>query len=120
MQIIYDVFPAHVAVAPAGLCELSEMTAFPPPEGAYRVDKARVVVTATHVMVAKDMDGGPAVIFREEYSELVKNSKDNDSFVKTSSGKMLAFRKDTTCGCGSRLRGWNPFTVLHSSSDPAQ
>jgi len=120
MQSLYDLFPAHLAVAPAGLCELSEMTAFPPVDGAYRVEKSRVIVTDTHIIVARDTDAGPAVVFQERYSKFIKNTKDTDSYVMTTSGKLLAFRKDTNCGCGSRLRGWNPFTIMNSVNDPTE
>jgi hypothetical protein len=120
MRSLFDLFPAHLAVAPAGLCELRDMTAFPPPKGAYRVEKTRVIVTDTHIIVASDTDSGPSIIFQERYSEFIKNNRSEDSYVETLSGKLLAFRRDDDCGCGSRLRGWNPFSVMNSVNDPTE
>ena len=120
MQILFDLFPAHLSISPPGTCALDEYKSFPPVAGAYYVDKTRVIVTSEYVMVARDSDTGPLVIFREGYTLFDKNEKSTDSFVVTDAGKMLAFRRDTNCGCGSRLRGWNPFRIMSSKNDPTE
>lgn len=67
------------------------------------------------MIVAKDGDQGPQIVFKETYDTYIASDEvTKDSFVVTSSGKMLAFKKDTGCGCGSRLRGWNPYKTLNA------
>jgi hypothetical protein len=122
MQIKHDVFPAFVGVAPPGTYQtVQELTSAPISEGATQVWKARVVVTDESVMVAVDGPEGPMIVFSEGISEFHKsNVKTEDSYVLTTSGKMLAYKKDENCGCGSRLRSWNPYRHVYSSKDPSQ
>lgn len=119
MRIIKDVFPAHVAVAPAGLTDdVTSVRSSPTSEGAHYVSKTRVVLTEEHVTVAADGPEGAVIIFYEKYVEFVPEiEKGKDSWVVTASGKVLAFKKDTNCGCGSRLRSWNPYKTLNSIKD---
>jgi hypothetical protein len=50
---------------------------------------------------------GANVVFNETY---ISHSKiDRIHRVTTESGKLIAFSKDDNCGCGSRLRSWNPY-----------
>ena len=112
MRIVFDLFPAHVSIAPRGTVPLSEMTSLPIPHGAYRVENARVILTDTQIVVVRDSDGGPTIVFREAYGTFENNGKAVDSRVQTTLGKTLAFRRDTSCACGSRLRGWNPLRHL--------
>jgi hypothetical protein len=118
MRILVDVFPAHVAVAPAGLLtDISTLKSDPPTEGATYLQTARVVMTETDVYIAIDSNQGPVIAFMEPY--LRENyyqpaSKTDDYRVMTSTGKMVAFKKDENCGCGSRLRGWNPYKTVTS------
>jgi hypothetical protein len=122
MQIKHDVFPAFVGVAQHDLLEvLQDLRSAPITPGAYQVTKARIVVTDTLVMVAVDGNEGPMIIFREDYSEFHKsNVKTEDSYIKTVTGKMIAYKKDENCGCGSRLRSWNPYGHVYSSKDPSE
>jgi hypothetical protein len=64
-------------------------------------------------MVAVDSPEGAKVIFQEEYVTFEKDLK-GESKIVTKSGKMLAFKRDTNCGCGSRLRSWNPTRTLNT------
>jgi len=48
----------------------------------------------------------------------LSGSRDVDSQLLTESGKGLAFRRQDNCGCGSRLRAWNPYKTLNSIKDP--
>lgn len=122
MKILFDLFPAHLSIAPPDRYPVADMQSHPQLDGAYYVGKTRVIVTDTYVMVARDGDSGtgPVIIFREDYALFDKNDKSSDSFIVTESGKTLAFKKDSNCGCGSRLRGWNPFSVMTSKNDPTE
>lgn len=119
MKILLDRFPCHLAALPAGkLDDVTKMTSFQPTNGSNYLEITRVIVTNEHVLVAKDSPQGPQIVFRETYETFIPSEKsDEDSFVVTSSGKMLAFKKDRGCGCGSRLRGWNPYRTLNSIKD---
>jgi hypothetical protein len=122
MQIKHDVFPAFVGVAQHDLLEtLQDLRSAPITTGAHQVTKARIVVTDEVVMVAVDSNEGPMIIFREAYTEFHKsNVKTEDSYIKTVTGKMIAYKKDENCGCGSRLRSWNPYRHVYSTKDPVE
>jgi hypothetical protein len=122
MNIKHDVFPAFVGVAPHDLLEtLQDLRSAPITAGAHQVTKARIVVTDEVVIVAVDSNEGPMIIFRESYSEFHKsNVKTEDSYIKTVTGKMIAYKKDENCGCGSRLRSWNPYRHVYSTKDPVE
>lgn len=112
--IIYDIFPAHVAVLPAGvLTDPRDLSSYPTSENAYYVGKTRVIVTEEAVFIAQDSPDGPQIIFREGYIDFFRSKTPaTDSHIITESGKMLAFKKDTACGCGSRLRSWHVYSTL--------
>lgn len=116
-KIIYDLFPAHVSAAPANLIpDPIEFTSLSTIQGTYQLDTARVIVTETHVLIAQDTPNGAQIVFNETYTNFYKSAAQNlDSVVVTSSGKVLAFKKDESCGCGSRLRSWNPYKTLYST-----
>jgi hypothetical protein len=120
MQIIYDLFPSHLVVAPANFTtDVHDLQSSPPTKDAYYLQTNRIIISGTHITVAADSPEGPSIIFNERYASFEKSSHPNfDSYVVTESGKMLAFKKDTNCGCGSRLRSWNPYRTLGSINDP--
>ena len=122
MKIMHDVFPAFVGVGQPDLVPtLQNLRSAPITPGAYQVTKARIVVTDEAVMVAVDGQDGPMIIFRERYTEFHKsNVKTEDSYILTETGKMIAYKKDENCGCGSRLRSWNPYRHVYSSQDPTE
>jgi hypothetical protein len=112
MKIIHDIFPAKLIVAPAGLVDsVDELSIKPATRGAYLVDTARVIITDLLIVIAQDSPEGPLVIFQEKYESFVKGEQ---SKVVTVSGKMVVYERDTNCGCGSRLRGWNVTRTLYS------
>ena len=114
MRIIFDMFPAVlVAVAPGLVSDLDQVKVVPPTEGAFMVDACRVVVDSDLIMVAVDTPEGAKVIFQEEYDVFIKD-RSGESKILTKSGKMLAFKLDKNCGCGSRLRSWNPTRTLNT------
>jgi hypothetical protein len=118
MSKTVDVFPANVVVAPVGKYEeLSEMgVSNPPPSDCARIDMARVLLMNNRIMVVQDSPEGPTVLFQEDVIEYF--AQDNVHRVKTKSFKTLAFTKDRNCGCGSRLRTWNPYSSIQSTKDP--
>lgn len=119
MRVLYDLFPAHFTVAPAGvLTDVHLLASKPPTEGSFYVQTTRVIITDTHITVAQDSHLGAQIIFNERYTFFEKSTNPElDSYVTTESGKMAAFKKDTNCGCGSRLRSWNPYKTLGSIYD---
>lgn len=116
MKIILDRFPCHlVAIAADKLDDVTALRSYDPTPGATYLEVTRVIITEDQIVVAKDSDSGPQIVFRESYDQYIPSTElTKDSFVVTSSGKMLAFKKDTGCGCGSRLRGWNPYKTLNA------
>lgn len=120
-RIIYDLQPAHCAVKKENLeadtPDVLTLTSNPEaldPESFY-IPQARVIITQDYVIVAADDPSGPKVVFRERYRTFSKSNKDTiDSRIQTISGKILAFQRDTTCGCGSRLKSWNPYNYLEN------
>jgi hypothetical protein len=115
MKIIKDIFPAHLAVVPAGFLEdVYDLNSAPATEGAYYLATTRVIVTEDTVLVAQDSPEGAKIVFQEKYEIFLI---EGEFRVVTLTGKMLAFKKDTNCGCGSRLRSWNPYRTLNSMKD---
>jgi hypothetical protein len=116
-----DVFPALLRVAPPD--SLSDITTLSirgeAPQGSRFLDRCRIVILRDQILVALDSPEGPQLVFREKVIETRHIEK--MSYVKTESGKILAFTKDENCGCGSRLRSWNPYgNVVGSSKDPSE
>jgi hypothetical protein len=114
-----DVFPAIVRLAPPG--SLSAITDLAirgdAPEGTRKLDRCRVAIVKDLLMIAVDSPGGPQLVFREKVVE--KTHQGQVHYALTESGKILAFERDDNCGCGSRLRSWNPFGgIVMSSEDP--
>lgn len=125
MSAQHDVFPAFVIFLQADdPTPTPEMTSAPPfPKTGRSFDKARVVVYGTRVTVAIDGDNGPKIVFSEEYqhgTHFKNPDKTKDSYITTTSGKKIAYRRNDACGCGSRLRSWNPYRSLNSIKDPTE
>lgn len=116
-KILYDLFPAYVGAASAEVAaklpSAYDLSSSPITPDAYQISTARVIVTEKHVLIAVDSPDGAQIVFREEYNIFKKSDKQTeDSYIITNSDKVLAFKKDTNCGCGSRLRSWNPYKTL--------
>lgn len=114
-----DVFPAVIRLAPPN--SLESYTDLLPigdaPQGTRRVDRCRVVVIAGVLVIAQDSPEGPQIIFREKVQEIEHDKK--VTHILTESGKIIVIKKDDNCGCGSRLRSWNPYgSYVTSSQDP--
>lgn len=114
MKVRADIFPAHLAVVPAGFTDdVTAIKSAPATKGAYYLATTRVIVTDELIVVAQDSPDGAQIVFREAYDEFLPPAdKKGDYRVVTKTGKMLAFRKDSNCGCGSRLRSWNAYKTI--------
>lgn len=127
MHVVFDLFPARIFVAPPSdeLSSMSyeELTVLSSAPGFRRVDAVRVVITEATVMVAADSPSGPMLIFQEKYdpaSLQTQKNRSKPSRLRTLTGKVLVFQKDDNCGCGSRLRTWNPYRTVFSTKDPVE
>lgn len=123
MKVICDIFPARARVIPEGpageeialLHETVSITAAVP--GSRLVTATRIVLTPNTIMIAADSNGGPTLIFREKYdpeTAKIDRTGRTASRVTTLTGKIIVFDKDVNCGCGSKLRGWNPYRILET------
>lgn len=116
-----DVFPAIIYLAePDSLQNYTDLQMTGErPKATRKVDRSRVSVLDGLLLVAVDAPEGPKLVFRERLAAYEKDANGTTHHALTVSGKILAFDKDINCGCGSRLRSWNPFSyVLTSQSDP--
>lgn len=122
MRALADVFPALVWIAPPNSVGIDEFTIPGPyPEGTRKVDRVRVVLLGESILIAKDSPEGPTLVFREKFTH--RHVEGKLQTVLTESEKVVSFIKDDSCGCGSRLRGWNPYgqnTSVYSSEDPTE
>jgi hypothetical protein len=123
---IFDLFPARVVVCPeAALVSAESQSTFSWAEAIHvqhsrRVEAVRVVLTLDTVMIAADSNSGPVLIFREKYDPATLNKTKKRATLTTVTGKFLSVEKDENCGCGSRLRTWNPSRTMYSSKDPVE
>lgn len=118
-----DLFPAFVALASADdPVVYTDMTSGPLfPKTARQITVARVVIFGDSITIAIDGAAGPKIVFQEaiQANTFIKGpDAKKDSYVVTASGVKIAFRRDDACGCGSRLRSWNPYSAVHSSQNP--
>ncbi len=75
----------------------------------------RVVVIAGYIMIAADSPTGPVLIFSQttDPSKIkFRPGKNDESFVITHNGRLIVFKRDDSCGCGSKLRAWNPLKTV--------
>ena len=124
MKIVVDIFPAHVQVAPPNVfTDVHTLNSYPHQEGAFYVGTTRVILMDVEankvVLVAQDSPQGAQIVFKERINTFI-DEIDGTYRLITVSGKTLAFSKDTNCGCGSRLRSWNPYRTLQSIKDPTE
>jgi len=114
MNIKADIFPAIAIFSPIGaLVNLADLSFTNIPEGAKKVDRIRVLVMNSVITVASDSPEGIKIVFREAVAQYIKD--DRTHRVRTVAGKDIVFTKDSNCGCGSRLKSWNPYgKILYS------
>lgn len=116
-----DVFPAILYLAePDSLQNYTDLQMTGErPKGTRKVDRSRIAVLDGLLHVAVDSPEGPKLVFRERLAAYEKDQNGTTHHALTVSGKILVWDKDHNCGCGSRLRSWNPFGgILNATSDP--
>lgn len=119
-----DVFPAVLTVAPPDASPASSLSPVSPAP-ARTLEKVRVIVTLDAVYVFQDASGGPQLIFSERLAEYTPppalppratpqqvRALRREATLTTDSGKTLAFHRSDNCGCGSRLKGFDPFDSI--------
>ena len=116
-----DIFPAIVIIAPSESLDdyaLLQMSGGRP-QGTRVVDRSRVAIVNGKMHVVVDSPEGPKLVFREIILDYSKSEDGQTHHALTETGKIIAFGKDHNCGCGSRLRSWNPFgNYLSATGDP--
>jgi hypothetical protein len=127
MKITFDMFPARILVIPPSesldALEYESITFRTEVQSARRVEAVRVVLTERTIMIAGDSSNGPVLIFQEKYdpsSIMLQKNRSKPARVTTLTGKVIIFEKDENCGCGSRLRAWNPYRTVYSTKDPIE
>lgn len=112
-----DLFPAIVSVYPSsfvdGLVSPYSSIGFGD-ESAVRFTDCRVIVHNNLVIVGADTPRGAQAVFKDEVSAVFVDKP--FTRVLTVSGRLVVFGKSKGCGCGSRLRSWNPYGNIVGSS----
>jgi hypothetical protein len=119
MKKYMDVFPAILKIAPPG--SITDINSFTlrgdAPKGTRRLDRCRAVYMGETLRVVVDSPEGPKMVFQEKVFEHLNEKKTH--WIRTESGKVFVIEKDNNCGCGSRLRSWNPYgNHIYSNQDP--
>lgn len=123
MQKKFDLFPAVVYLAPPESLEdfTTLLSTTERPQGTRRVDRSRVCLVDNVVYIVVDSPEGPKVVFREAVTSYQNSEDKKNHHLVTQSGKILAATKDKNCGCGSKLRTWNPFrNQLSATGNPSE
>lgn len=68
----------------------------------------RTIVTDEEVYVYTDGANGPETVFVDRLEDFTGNATEGWT-VETSDGYTLSIKRTEGCGCGSRLKGFNPF-----------
>lgn len=126
VKILYDNFPLRARVFASDVVSDDEFLTVSIMEQRARsrlVTALRAVVTDEIIMIAADSDKGPVLLFKERYDPntlTITKGVEKLLRVRTLSGKTIVIERDANCGCGSKLRGWNPYKTVYSSKDPTE
>jgi len=113
VKILQDLFPAEAILRPANDQPLMDFDFGA--SNAHDIKDVRIIVTPTHIIMAQDGPGGPQVVFKEEYDPglYIRDTERRGLHrIQTRAGRQIAFHITSSCGCGSRLRSWNPYKAL--------
>lgn len=83
-------------------------------EGAEKFTECRVIVHKNLIIVGAHSARGVEAVFRGEVEEVFK--AEQFTRVLTRSSHLVVFAKSKGCGCGSKLRSWNPYGNVVGSS----
>jgi hypothetical protein len=117
---LFDTFPANVHITPSDTYPNVDMYDINHQQGsAIRGSKllpiARVIADETTIYVAVDSSTGPVTFFREQYTKRELDEQKITRFI-TVTNKIIAVKKDKSCGCGSRLKNWSPVGSILSAN----
>lgn len=105
-----DLFPAVASVYPPEAVSVFEypysLIGFSD-RSAQNFTECRVIVHNNQVIVGATTARGPSVVFSDTVRELLVEPP--YTRVLTDSGSLVVFGVSKGCGCGSRLRSWNPY-----------
>jgi hypothetical protein len=73
------------------------------------------IVHKNRITVGIDGPRGPQVFFSAEVQEVLKVPSTQFIRVITTDGHLVVFSRSKSCGCGSRLRSWNPYGNIVSA-----
>ena len=109
---VLDTFPANVHITPNDTYPSLDPSAIShyhasAIKGSHFADVARVIATPTTIYIAVDSPTGPVLFFREDYTIHTIDESKISRFI-TVTNKIIAVKKDKSCGCGSRLKNWSP------------
>jgi hypothetical protein len=83
--------------------------------GSKLLPVARVIADETTVYIGVDSSTGPVMFFREQYTQKDVDQQKITRFI-TVTNKIIAVKKDKSCGCGSRLKNWSPVGSILSAN----
>lgn len=112
-----DLFPALVTIYPPHLLDGHE---FPFEsfgvfnDGGSRFFESRVIVHNNQVIVGSDTARGAQTMYKAQVQSVSKIAE--YTRVLTVDGNLVVFAPSKGCGCGSRLRSWNPYGNIVRSS----
>ena len=114
-----DIFPAIGAIYPPEALDTFE---YPFSSigfqdfSAKKFNDSRVIVQKNTLLVGTDGPRGPQVLFKAEVKEVLKE-KGPSPFIRvlTTDNHLVVFSRSKSCGCGSRLRSWNPYGNIIST-----
>lgn len=78
----------------------------------------RAIVTDDEVYIYADDTHGPSVIFNDRLEDF-SGTAQNGWTALTSDGNTVNMTRSGGCGCGSRLKGYNPFPGLPFEKMPS-
>lgn len=112
-----DLFPALVAVYPPSVV-FQWKTPFSnvgiAEKGGTKFYESRVIVHKNLVTVGIDSPRGCQTVYQAPVVEVFKEAE--YTRVLTDDGTLVVFAKSKGCGCGSKLRSWNPYGRVSRSS----
>ena len=116
----FDFFPANVFITapdtypdtdPATIGASNQQNT----PGSQYIDLARVHYRNNTLYIGVDAPGGPMTAFKEEIT-LYSVDESYTHRLVTVTGRIIAAKKDKSCGCGSRLKNWSPTGTFSSSN----
>lgn len=107
-----DLFPAVAALYPPDIVKTLQNpfeTSGISDAGSTQFLECRVIVHNFNAFVGTDTIRGPKTVFHDTYASNNVFQAGNLTRVLTDTGYLLVFGPSRGCGCGSRLRTWNPY-----------